>query len=386
MISLCIILLQLKGYAQSQSSTPAVDNTYMGRSIEGENVKIRENHIKYNDIDPVMLIKAVYAVPFSFVAFFFITSIGIACCKDKLEILTDNPSLLGKIVASLLICVIFTVFIAILDIKSVVEEKQDLPSYYPENAYALYEMTIIFLIFDLLTLVIACAATFVVLIMICTAEKRNCCEAIQQSVCGGVAEETDCGGKVDVCARIKENLPVIAVIMIVGSFVVSLASHFPYILMAWATDPSRIAFFYGIVVFSYFVTFFSAFYTTHNFPLGKHRCVHIIVIGFILIVSGTLVTGVLITLAMFVAVVPVNNSIETAAEGVTTIYNGVVVLIGALIAYRIGWHYIIHSFSISEAIKQALKEIKSSKNEWNKLPEEQILSKIVKNYISKELI
>ena len=53
-------------------------------------------------------------------------------------------------------------------------------------------------------------------------------------------------------------------------------------------------------------------------------------------ITFVLVSGLLATALIFVISIPVNNSIETAADGVSTIFNGAVVLAGGLIAYKIG--------------------------------------------------
>ena len=94
---------------------------------------------------------------------------------------------------------------------------------------------------------------------------------------------------------------------------------------------------------------------------------------------------VVVIITLYVVTVPVNNSIETASEGVTSIYNGAVVLIGGLLAYKIGWQYFGHSFSASDALKDALDGMESSptgmnKDEWKKLTEESHLTEILKAF------
>ena len=100
-------------------------------------------------------------------------------------------------------------------------------------------------------------------------------------------------------------------------------------------------------------------------------------------VSFGLVTAVIATFSTFVASVNVNNSIETSADGVTTIYNGAVVLIGSLLAFRIGWYYIGRPFSVKDALKKAVKEADLSKMEsgWKNLTEEERLTKVMVKHI-----
>ena len=56
--------------------------------------------------------------------------------------------------------------------------------------------------------------------------------------------------------------------------------------------------------------------------------------------SFLFVSIIVVVLALFVVTVPVSNSIETASDGVRSIYSGAVILIGGLLAYKIGGEYI----------------------------------------------
>ena len=80
-----------------------------------------------------------------------------------------------------------------------------------------------------------------------------------------------------------------------------------------------------------------------------------------LAITFVAVTAVVCLTTVFVVTIPVSNSIETATDGISTIYNGAIVLIGGLLAYRIGWHYIGYSFSVSGALEKALEKMKSTK-------------------------
>ena len=83
------------------------------------------------------------------------------------------------------------------------------------------------------------------------------------------------------------------------------------------------------------------------------------------------VSLVVLIITLYVVTVPVNNSIETTSEGVTSIYNGAVVLIGGLLAYKIGWQYFGHSFSISDALEDALKRINAPSAALERIKEPQ---------------
>ena len=103
------------------------------------------------------------------------------------------------------------------------------------------------------------------------------------------------------------------------------------------------------------------------------------------------VSLVVLIITLYVVTVPVNNSIETASEGVTSIYNGAVVLIGGLLAYKIGWRYFGHSFSVSDALEDALECMEAPPagvrvKDWDNLTEERRLTEILKAVAESETL
>ena len=161
--------------------------------------------------------------------------------------------------------------------------------------------------------------------------------------------------------------------------------------MAWATDPfyaSRIGFFYAFTIGSFFSVFHFVYIATTKAFKDKDKFYFILVAS--LTTSFFSVAGVIVIVALYVAVVPITNSIETASEGVSTIYSGAVVLISALLAYRIGWYYFGDPFSVSDALQKALKDIDKHPfevcNKWKKLTEEERLTEVMKAILkSKDL-
>jgi hypothetical protein len=163
--------------------------------------------------------------------------------------------------------------------------------------------------------------------------------------------------------------------------------------MAWATDPfyaSKIALFYGIIVFCYFTAFHYSYVVIlkrSDLELGqvKFTPFKLCLVLCSLVSSFFAVSIIVCITAVFVVSIPVNNSIETVSDGVTTIYNGVVILVGGLVAYRIGWYYLGHPFSISDALQKAIRNIDSppfkAKGDWETLTEEGRLTEIMKQFI-----
>ena len=103
-----------------------------------------------------------------------------------------------------------------------------------------------------------------------------------------------------------------------------------------------------------------------------------------------LAVSLVLIITLYVVTVPVNNSIETTSEGVTSIYNGAV-LIGGLLAYKIGWQYSGHSFSVSDALEDALECMEAPPadvrvKDWDNLTEERRLTEILKAVADSETL
>ena len=107
------------------------------------------------------------------------------------------------------------------------------------------------------------------------------------------------------------------------------------------------------------------------------------------VIAGILLSGFHALNAVFIYYIPINHSIEESINGVQTIYNGAVLLIGGLIAYNIGWFY-YHSnkFSVEGAMQKAMKEMKKNpfgrdpiqyvEEGWDVLSEEDRMKEIMK--------
>ena len=137
----------------------------------------------------------------------------------------------------------------------------------------------------------------------------------------------------------------------IGSTLLQLSFHFQNILISWSTNPfyaSRIAIYYGIVIFCYFLGFKFAYsipisLMRHNFKRNaKHHInmCEIRVIATSYIITLFVLTVPMATVSIFIVFIPINYSAEESVSGVTTIYKGAVILIGALIAYRVGSYWL----------------------------------------------
>ena len=410
----------MKGYAQSQSVDLEIDGTYMGKAVEGNSTEIYNDDF-YGNISP-RIIGAVYVVPFLVVLFvWFKTTLVVIghvyyTSFEEEKLIKTDLTLQANIVSVVLICALTTLGIFCLDVTALVkEDHSSLPSYYPKHhPQYIYVITIaLWVVIGILFIIGIVFGR----IFLCYKNSKNYHELPRHER--------------------SKIVTLFFVSLIIGSAVLSLSFHFPNILMEWATDAfyaSRIGLFYGIMYFCYFCAPHVAYIAVHKIielwrnnhntistsekddkpkediemgdltnnpkydnpeysptkntsevqkPNPKDYTAFIIFLVVAFPVSFGLVTAVIATFSTFVASVNVNNSIETSADGVTTIYNGAVVLIGGLLAFRIGWYYIGHPFSVKDALKNAVKEVDLSKMEsgWKNLTEEERLTKVLVKHI-----
>ena len=147
----------------------------------------------------------------------------------------------------------------------------------------------------------------------------------------------------------------VPMILCISSTVLALSFHFQTILIAWTITPfyaGRILLYYGVIIFVYFLSLKYTYILSVELCDGeKYRVV------FSLLFTTVVVSGVVATVAIFVVYVPTINSIEEFAVGITTIYHSAILLIGGLIAYNLGGHYLSGSFSMNTVLKSEMKKI-----------------------------
>ena len=359
----------MKGYAESQDVSVAIDGTYMGVAVSESVFKITTEHL-YGDVKPA-IIPAVYVVPFIVVFVLLVIGVIALCCygyheslesdcifKETLKAIKSDSGIQANLVAAITLCCCSTIAIFIVDcISWGVENSGRLPSYFPKDGYGLFAINVVFSILSLLTLSVGIVGFIVLLYWKITKH------------------------------YIKSSYFFIPILLCSGSTLLMISFHFQTILMAWSSDPfyaSRIALYYGIAIFCLFLSIKFAY----KVSLTKSICVRIgsVVVMFIC------VAGSIVTVIVFVAAIPVNNSIEQSSEGITSIYNGAVVLIGSIIAYKVGWHYFGNPFSVEDALKQAMAEIKMTpfycdeNKYWKELTEEKRMTEIMKALIHRQVL
>ena len=382
----------MKAYAQSQSETPDIDNTYVGLAV-GKSIDGSSFYLTRSDD----IISAAYGLPFFVVlVVVVIVFLGVffMSLDEQVTLIENSIDYQANIVSSILLCIIFTVFTTILDIQSCIIDvnQKDLPVYYSHSDKFL-GVTITGLIIYLLFFVVGIVwFMFEIFVSLYHGYEEDEEKKVSQTDCEALKN------------KIKARSKRIALIcvLIIGGALLSITAHFPSILMAWATDAfyaSRIALFYGVIIFCYFSGFNYTYVASNNalYDNGsddgrvnskKYFC---FILPFFLFCSFLAVSLVVVIITLYIVSVPVNNSIETTSDGVTSIYNGAVILIGALLAYKIGWQYFGCSFSVLDALEKALKDLSkppfgAKTDKWGKLTEEKRLTEIMKSIAENKVL
>ena len=387
----------MKAYAQSQSETPDIDNSYVGLAV-GKRVDGSSFYLTNSDD----IIAAAYGLPFFVIlVVVVIVFLGVffMSLDEQVASIKDSTTYQANVISLILLCIIFTVFTTVLDIQSCIIDvnQKDLPVYYSHSDKFLgvtITGLIIYLLFFVVGIVWFMFEIFASLYFHDKGKERTQTDSEEAP--------KQCYNEImsNVLPRNKARSKRIALIcvLIIGGALLSVTAHFPSILMAWATDAfyaSRIALFYGVIIFCYFSGFHytyvasnNALYETGRVNSKKYFC---FILPFFLLCSFVAVSLVVMIITVYVISVPVNNSIETTSEGVTSIYNGAVILIGALLAYKIGWQYFGHSFSVSDALENALESLSKPPlgvraDKWGKLTEERRLTEIMKSIAKSEVL
>ena len=180
--------------------------------------------------------------------------------KEFKSRIANDLQVQGNLAAVTLICCIFTIFAFGLDIKSVMDENNaNLPLFFHRRSYGFYVITIIFTLLSFAFNVIGIFWFIVVWFhnLILSCRQSDCCK---YSCCIVFVHNTIlfCSKKLDSSCCKKKWEVYIPMLFCIASALLTLSFHFQNILIAWSTDPfyaSRIALFYGIIAFCYFISF-----------------------------------------------------------------------------------------------------------------------------------
>ena len=296
----------------------------------------------------------------------------------------------SNLVATAFLCFYFGIFVFIMDmISTSIECNGDLPSYFTHKEY------LFFVFISCSTISLPCNVFGFALLMISILSDCKCKNAANND------GDKNADGKGKNAANNDKGIPpknmylgYIGMTLCCGSTILFLSFHFQNIIIAWSIVPfyaGRIFIHYGIILFICFLALKYVF--KYSFILFQNQCkittCNRALILLILIVTSVVVVGTIITVAIFIIYIPISNSIEDTAVGITTVYHGAVLLIGGLIAYNIGGHYFGGSFSMNNVLNRAMQEIgnnpfdESDNKEWRYESEEMRMSKIVQ-YVLKQ--
>ena len=270
--------------------------------------------------------------------------------------------------ALVVVSVLMTIYIFIMDSRLLSKRDAELSAYYPENGYG-FSIPITSFVFSSFSLAVTSVATILFLIWFIT-----------------IGNSDPISGKIN-C------LCITSLALYFGSTFFQISCHIPSILMAWSTDPfyaSKIAVYYAVYIFLNYTA--SKYTYILSLKLCKSRIYSIVCTIFSVTFVLLLVNGVLVTITIFIVNIPVNNSIEESADGVKSLYNGAILLIGGIIAYNVGWHYFFGSFSFNRAMERAMTEMQipfnnpSDNAHWQRLTEERRMAEVMKTLISRKTL
>lgn len=360
----------MKAYAQSQTVIPEIDDTYTGWGVYGEGHEIEGENI-YGGIT-VDIVPAAYWIPFivsliiTILILFAVYHLPKGILETQLNYLENSVGAQGSIVSLILLSLLTTLYIFILDTISVAKENDSVFSrYYPgdDKKYVQYITGIPMTVSVIALFFIVCSGILVGL-FVRTKNPRHGAEAL--TLCF--------------------SAPFFQFIC-----------HIPSILLAWSTDP-----FYATKIVVYYAIFIFANYTTAKYAYIVSLTIlaqYPKIAGFskyissiISLASVILINGTLVTLAIFFVSIPINNntSLEGSADGITAIFTGGVVVIGAIIAYNVWWQYFFGPISIRSAVHKTLKEMETpitdDDGNWEKLTEEARMIKVLKALIHRQTL
>ena len=366
----------MKAYAQSQNAAPDIDNTYVGWAVYGGDFDVITDDVFHGGVKK-NIVQAAYAVPIAAIIIvmsiiFFAAIIFSEPAKNilqkRLNAIIESTSSQATLFTLVFLSIITTLYISSLDFYTI-HHTSGLPSYYTNNDFEL----LITCIIGTSALISSCMVIICLIIFGALGCRLRFCPPKQK--------------------HINELLFIAAVLTCFGSSLLQISVHIPNILMAWSGDPfyaSKIAIYYAIFIFSNFIALKNSYIVGRQIEKSidgcKCSCVTVFLVIFLVFIS---VNGILVTITIFVVSIPVHNSISEAADGVTSIYNGGMVLIGGIIAYNVGWYYFFGSFSLEEALKAAMKEMETpfdydANGNWEMLTEEGRMTEVMKALVYRQ--
>ena len=359
----------MKGYAQSQTYIPEVDDTYMGWAVFEDDNEINDDDI-YGGIS-----KAI--VPFTYVLPPVVVFVVLLCIivliyvftrrdfsnnifEQPLKEVCESNETQATFFALVLVSILITFYMFCVNIILLIKKDAKLSAYYPENGYG-FSIPIASFVFSIISILMIFVATGFWLYWKISDKWNFLC--------------------------------ISSLALYFGSTIFQFSFHIPSILMAWSTDPfyaSEIGVYYAVYIFLNYTA--SKYTYILSLKLCESRKFSICCTIFSVTFALLLVNGVLVTITIFIVNIPVNNSIEESADSVKSLYNGAILLIGGIIAYNVGWYYFFGSFSFNRAMEKAMTEMQipfnnpSDNVHWQGLTEEGRMAEVIKALISHQTL
>ena len=293
--------------------------------------------------------------------------------EQSLNDLHQNTETQATLFALVVVSILMTIYIFMMNLLLLSKRNDRLSPYYPENGYG-FNIPKISLVFSFFSVVVTIFATILFLIWLIGFNF------------GRISVKMNC-------------LCITSFALYFGSTFLQISCHIPSILMAWSTDPfyaSKIAVYYAVYIFLNYTISKYTYILSHKLckscKCRYTKVANIVVVIVSVTITLLLVNGVLVTITIFIVYIPVNKSIEESADGVNSLYNGAVLLIGGIIAYNFVWYYLFGSFSFNKAMERAMKDMQipfnnpSDNSHWQRLTEEGRMVEVMKALISHQTL
>ena len=396
---------QLKLYAQKQSTTPQIDDTYNAKGANGKTWKERLNHDKR--IAQIIVCSQVFTILFAVIIIALVGAIRVLpkfltkkennetsralCCtdvsKDKYCRQLSSDDTMPLTFSAFVLSIISNLYILALDSAAIQYRNElhgsdeDLTDIYDSESIGtpyniLYNLPVVVFVFDIVitAVLIGIAVGSLLTMFVCGLSRLH-----NQKV------RSKCNEKMSKIIIEMSNIYGCYAFSLITGIICTIAvvlMHFPYIAIAFLNDvyhAGSIFVYYSIIgfalfvivelVYKYIIIKAASKCNPNEKPHQKSSlcCKYYCCLITVLFVIILLFLGLIITVTCYFVLIPINKSISDAPNRLIGLYQSGVIVIAAIVVYK--------TF-LRKGRKPIHKAIKASKkfgkkDDWTKLTEEE---------------
>lgn len=246
--------------------------------------------------------------------------------KDSLNYEEIDTRDWSTVAAYYLVSFYFTIFVFGLDLTGVVY--QDNGTEFIIDNESIKNFVITPMVYDVLAVIFIVALFLISNLQLCSWVLQKCC--CLPDCCSNVTNVVYKKWQL-LCLGLAGFAPLLCI-----------ASHAPYIVIAWITGPSYaygIGVFYAIMFFVYFFTFKLLYYICARYGCGSCCTESDGKFSYVALIlpftMGLILTGFFVMIACFVVLIPITESIEDASRQASVIYQAIIFVLGLFLAYLV---------------------------------------------------